>query len=605
MRRPSSDVSSDREPGYRFGGFHLDPDGTLLNGDTAVHLAPKELAALRLLLRQSGRVVTFADLRSELWGNVHVTADSIPRCISSLRARLGSEDSIRAVYKRGYRLAIPARRDEVSPPGALPRLVIAPFSVGPNVPDHLGSILAEEATSRLTAVHPRMASVLARDSVFTLAARGMSAHDIGSALNADLVLTGVVRGLASHLRLRVEMVRMSDGTQIWVEDMLVPRDRVALLHSELAERIAWRVGGELSSTAAAETENAPSPEAYEMFLRGRYEWQSLERHRMQDAVQHLTRAVEMEPNLTAARIDMVHACLAQEMLGYISPLEAAFEVRRFTGSVPQESEVPPPDCRETLPALGWLTFHVDHDLPSAIRILAQAGSLPPDSWRTGLRALFAASLHRFDEASDLLADSLRLDPYSPWLNGALAWTYHLAGRAEESVRQIAKCLAFFPEHVSTKLFGGVILACNGEARRAVALTRELARAVPPFDLAMAIHAYALACEGSRKDAAEMLEKLQWLSRERFTMRAFTAPAYVVLGEHEQAISELRAAEESRGPWFFQMLADPRLAALHQHPEFKAMRGRLLEVERQAMEAEQAARQFEERLTSVSPSSATR
>jgi hypothetical protein len=33
---------------------------------------------------------------------------------------------------------------------------------------------------------------------------------------------------------------------------------------------------------------------------------------------------------------------------------------------------------------------------------------------------------------------------------------------------------------------------------------------------------------------------------------------------------LRAAEQARCPWFFSMLADPRLASLQNHPDFLQM-----------------------------------
>jgi len=78
----------DADPGFSFGGFRLEPDGTLLHGEAVVHLPPKELAALRLLLAHAGQIVSPLQLRQALWGDVHVTADSVPKCLSSLRARL-------------------------------------------------------------------------------------------------------------------------------------------------------------------------------------------------------------------------------------------------------------------------------------------------------------------------------------------------------------------------------------------------------------------------------------------------------------------------------------------------------------------------------------
>src|SRR5206468_4583718 len=124
-----------------------------------IHLAPKELEALRLLLQSAGQIVTPAQIREALWGDVHVSADSVPRCISSLRSRLG-EESIRAIYKRGYRLTLPvhresARRDD------LPRVAIMPFTCGMNVPEHLGPALADEATAQLTEIRPQVLSLLA------------------------------------------------------------------------------------------------------------------------------------------------------------------------------------------------------------------------------------------------------------------------------------------------------------------------------------------------------------------------------------------------------------------------------------------------------------
>src|SRR5258708_3713275 len=103
MDRSFLPEDSETEEGFTFANLRLEPDGTLLRGDESLHLAPKELAALRVLLAYPGRIVTPAQLKEFLWPDVHVTADSVPRCISSLRSRLGPQVRIRTIYKRGYR----------------------------------------------------------------------------------------------------------------------------------------------------------------------------------------------------------------------------------------------------------------------------------------------------------------------------------------------------------------------------------------------------------------------------------------------------------------------------------------------------------------------
>jgi hypothetical protein len=60
-------------------------------------------------------------------------------------------------------------------------------------------------------------------------------------------------------------------------------------------------------------------EAYEIFQRAHHEWQTLERHRMQDGLQHLLRATELDPSLVAARVDLVNLCVAQASYGFMSP----------------------------------------------------------------------------------------------------------------------------------------------------------------------------------------------------------------------------------------------------------------------------------------------
>lgn len=240
--------SSPSQLALAFGDFRLEPDGTLYRADSIVHLAPKALAALRLLLENAGRVVTAAQIRHALWGDVHVTADSVLHCISALRACLGPEDHILTVYKRGYRFAAPVRR--VAPDQSrLPRLAIVPFGCTPGVSPELGELIAEETLASLTTSAASLVSILARDSAFALARRGLTALQVGESLHADMVLAGTLRAFPAHLRVRAEMLRTYDGAQIWVEDLLLAADAAPPVSPLLAARIASRLGGQLNPSA--------------------------------------------------------------------------------------------------------------------------------------------------------------------------------------------------------------------------------------------------------------------------------------------------------------------------------------------------------------------
>jgi DNA-binding winged helix-turn-helix (wHTH) protein/tetratricopeptide (TPR) repeat protein len=559
----SSEARSDaKETEFSFGNFRLEQDGTFFHGDAEIHLPPKELAALRLLLAHAGQIVSPAQLKHSLWGDVHVTSDSVPRCMSSLRARLGSDQCIQTIYKRGYRLAGPVQRSGVHT-YRLFRLAIMPFELGRDVPDHLGSAIAEGTTSRLTAFAPSWLSVLARDSVFTLAARGLTAVQVGTTLNADLVLAGALFAMPTHYRLRTEMIRVEDGTQIWVEDILIARRQLLGLESELAQRLAFRLGAEFT-IAVNGSNGSERREAYDIFLRGHYEWQTHERHRMQDGMQHLIRATEIDPSLIAAKVDLVNACITQEFCGFLSPAAAASEIRHIADSIADVAGKAP----ALLPGLGWLSFHIDHDLRRALELFSASAQLPHDPWTTRLRVTLALSRHRFDEALEWIQSALVVDPYAPSLHASLAWAYHLSGQPARSIAQIEKCLSLFPDDEDSLVHGAIILAFNGQAKRAAKHAEEIVRRAPYFDKAFAVQAYVLACNGEHDEARGILERLQWLTRERFVLRSFTPAAYAALGEAEAAASELQAATDLRCPWFFQMLADPRLESLHGRPEFE-------------------------------------
>jgi DNA-binding winged helix-turn-helix (wHTH) protein/tetratricopeptide (TPR) repeat protein len=580
-----------------FAGLRLEADGTLWRGEAVVHLPPKELAALRLLLAHAGQVVSPVQLKQALWGDVHVTAESVPKCMSSLRARLEPDQCIQTVYKRGYRFSAEIKKPGAAPAEGLLRLAILPFATRYLVPEYLGPAIAEETIASLAGTRPSAIAVMARDSVFNLAAQGRTAQEIGKELKADLALTGTVQAFSSHYRLRAEMIRVEDGVEIWVEDMLAPQSQTGGLERELMQRLAYRLstmmpgarssplgqqqaGIAISAVAASDPQDevyARQREAGDLFLRGHHEWQTLHRHRMQDGLQHLLRAIELDPSLIAAKVDLAHLCVTEAFYGFMPPAVSADHVHRVAESIDDL----PHSAPALLPALGWVNFHFDRNLPAALVAFSSSAHLPHDPWITRARAMFALSRHRFAEATVLLRAAIQLDPYSPWLRNRLAWALHLGGQRAESVEQTRRSIALFPNHEGTGLYGSAILAFNGEADLAVELAQEQAHRVPDFDIAIAAHAYALACAGRQDEARAILERMQWLSRERYLLNTFLPAVYVALGDLDAALDELRIAEAARCPWFFQMLADPRLRPLHGHAEFEQMRGILAIMEKEA------------------------
>lgn len=560
---------------YSFAGFQLKVDGTLWSGNEVVHLPPKELAALRFLLEHAGQVVSPQQLMEALWSGVHVTADSVSKCLSSLRARLEPAACIQTIYKRGYRFSAELLRKEPFTAVYLARLAVMPFETGLSVPEHLGPSLAEGIIARLSSQRRDSLAVLARDSVFTLARRGKSALEVGRELRADLVFSGHIEALTGFLRARLEMIRVADGTQLWAEDLMLEQERLSELELEIVARLMSRVGVGNAAFAAAErsfNESRPAAhphpsEAYASFLRGHYEWQSLHRSRMQEGMRHLTRASELDPSLLAARVDLVQLAMTQCYYGFMAPRAAADQIRRTSLELPPASR----QMESVLPAIGLVHLHVDHDLAAAVEAFDDSSHLPHDSWTTRARVHFELSRHHFTEAIELLAAAQAQDPCSPWIEARLAWALHLNRDAAASLEQIERCLKLFPEHLATGIYGTILLAWSGQLERALEMALSLTRRFPYFDLGLALEAYVRALDGQSEYAAQMMERLEWLGRERYVMKSFSAATYLALGKTDMALTQLRTAAEERCPWFLPTLADPRLDAIAALPAFGSLR----------------------------------
>lgn len=573
MDRPLPEPAGFQPVTYRFADLELKSDGTLVRGESALKLPALELALLRALLEQQGRVVGTGELHRALWGGRHHSGPSLAECVASLKALLSPTGCIETVYEHGYRLRASVQPGEPALPKSLPLIAILPYTTGYDVPDYMGLALTEQTMEQLQSAHPAIASVAAKDSVHGLARRGLPRQEIGRMLDADLLLAGRLTATPGRYRLRLEMIRVEDDASLWVEELIAERAEIRELTGELAKRIGRRLHGVAepivneAGPAKKKEISEDEREASALFLRAHQGWQSMERHHMQDAMGRLLRAVELDGSLMAARVDLAQLAVLECIYGYLPPRIAAATVRRASQVIAELDE----RAVALLPALAWVEFHFERDARSALRMMERSEKLPYNPTNTRARSWILHSRHRFGEAVELLRAAIQTDPWSPWLHAALAWSLHLAGEREASVAQVNKIVEFFPDYDNSLLFATMILAYNGEVDRALEAAKALVARAPHYDLATSARAYALACAGHRDEARELLDRLHWLGRERYVLNTLNTATYVVLGETKAALGELRIAEDGRCPWFFQTLGDPRLEPLRGHSEFAELK----------------------------------
>src|SRR5579859_199038 len=587
---------------YNFGRYCLRPDGTLLRDSAVIPLPPQEMLLLRLLLAEAGQIVPTQKLREIVWGGVHVSADSLPRCISSLRSRLDFADCIQTVYKRGYRFTVPVQQNLALRSGervmerraarfnSVPRLAIMPFQISDGIPHYFGPGIAEQMILRLSRARNAVVEVMPRSSVFALVEGGAAPLAVAKEMHADLVLTGTITALPRHFRLRAEMIRVAGAVPMWAEDFLLPRELLAHADVRLAKRITARIRdsfarpiashGSVSLSAAASsapaaTQEAQRSQAYALYLQSCVQWNTLERHQMQDAIRGFHEAIDLDESLFPARLYLMHSYLAHSTLGYLRADLAAELARKQAEIIHTHAS----SSYSVHPALGWIHFHHDRDFAAAASAFARPQNGGYNLWNLLYQVKFALGQGRAPEAVALLRSALEADPFSPALHGQLAWSLHLAGDARGAIEQAKRAQSLFPNHPWVMLFCAIVFSSAINARnevnshwaaQATQLASRLIQSPSSLDAGYATLAYVYARQGRIIEARSLLDRLQWLGRERFVMGTFQAPALVELGEIDAAIAALVAADEQHCPWLFEVLGDPRLEPLHGEPEFERL-----------------------------------
>lgn len=181
-----------------------------------VRLRGKTFDVLHVLLHRAGRLVTRRELLDLVWGEVHVTDDSVTQCVVEIRRALGAEAGValRTVARHGYLLDIAA-------PAAAGSLGVPPFSAADAGCARLGEALAAE-----------LRVVLARQAgLRVLAGRG----------GAALVLEGNLRPLGRRLRVTAQLLEAATGLVLWAERYDCPPAAAEEPAAEIAAAVRARL----------------------------------------------------------------------------------------------------------------------------------------------------------------------------------------------------------------------------------------------------------------------------------------------------------------------------------------------------------------------------
>lgn len=217
---------------YEFGPFRLDTKRhALLRDGDPVPLTLKSFKTLLLLVENGGNVVERIELMERIWPNAFVEDANLTQQVFTLRKVLGTDQNgrqyVETVPKVGYRFAAIVTK---LPDGASNRadknqaeaciaedtitslhktiqsIAVVPLANGSKDSD------TEYLSNRSQLPHLR---VMARSTVSRYEGSGFDTQSIGRDLNVQVVVTGRRIKLGESLIFSLELVDVTDESQLW------------------------------------------------------------------------------------------------------------------------------------------------------------------------------------------------------------------------------------------------------------------------------------------------------------------------------------------------------------------------------------------------------
>jgi tetratricopeptide (TPR) repeat protein len=266
---------------------------------------------------------------------------------------------------------------------------------------------------------------------------------IGLALSAKTLLTGRIVQQGNLLNIQAELVDTATESQLWGQQF---RPKVSDLLA-VQEEIAWQISEALRLKLTGEQKKRlrkrhnVNADAYQAYLRGRYEWHNWTPDSFRRAVEYFERAIAHDPRYALAYAGLADSYGAMAYYGFV-PAEYGYPKAKEAALKAIEIDPEVADAHASL-ALGYLFWH--RDWTSAEREFKTALSLNPQlATAHALYSLYLITVGRHDESIEEARTAQRLDALSLLINMSVCWALYFAGRAEEAIRETQRTRELAP-----------------------------------------------------------------------------------------------------------------------------------------------------------------
>ena len=391
---------------------------------------------------------------------------------------------------------------------------------------------------------------------------------IAKQLGVMNILEGSVQKANDQVRVNVQLINALTDAHLWAETFDRKLTDIFAVESEIAKTIADTLQAKLTGSEKTAMSKKPTanPEAYELYLKGRFFWNKRTSADLRKAVDYFNQAIAKDSNYALAYAGLADAFAMYPDYGVEAPADAYPRAKSAAmKALELDNTLGQPHA-----ALGLVYANFEHDFAKSIGEFERVAQLDPNyatahQWiNTGLEPT-----GQFDRSIAETKHAIELDPLSLIINADLAYSYFNARRFDDALAQSQKTLEIDPSFHVARGYLGLALQFKGQLAEAIPEFRTAAASNDePFS--QALLGQALARAGMRDEAQRILSRLEERARDHFVTGWSLAVIRLALGDKEGALAALDLALQQHAPEIVLIKYDPLFDDLRGDPHFEAL-----------------------------------
>lgn len=453
------------------------------------------------------------------------------------------------------------------PEGKIDSVAVLPFvnvTQDPEV-EYLGEGIAEGLINSLSTL-PEL-SVASRNAVIRYRGQEMDARVVGRELDVKAVLVGRITRRGEELNINAELVEVSNGRQIWGEKFTRPVGDLMTLQNDLAGKILDRLSVRLSpiqKDAMADL-GTSNPEAYNLYLKGRYYWNQGSPEAIRKADEYFEAAAGKDPTFAEA----VTGCAASHATGYEGDTPEICMVKAKVaalGALKVNRNLV--DAHLTL---ARVNLRYDWDFAAAERALKRAIEIEPRNALAHQQyAEFLALMGRRQEAEEALARARRLDAQSLPINQTFGMLAYYANQYPQAIERLQQVLTLDADYVPAHQSLGLAYEQSGQSQEAVLEFLRARNLLTRDQAAVTALKKAFAEKGLSGFWLAALEADQKQRATRYVPASSLAAMHLRLGQENLALAELEKGLQEKDGGMVELKVDPVYRPLYNNQRFQTV-----------------------------------